>query len=177
MVVAGPNGAGKSTYTRGFIVDTVPVIDPDRPASEPQGAVSLGRGVLNEVQRRLDEGESFAVETTLSGKLPRKWIAWARSRGYSITLHYIALASPEIAAARVRRRVQLGGHDVPERDIRRRFARSLAELPIVAALVDRLVIIDNSRDPGFTVVFTRTRDEPPDLAAPPEYLAKLINSL
>jgi predicted ABC-type ATPase len=176
VIVAGPNGAGKSTYTRSFIADQVPVIDPDRPAPGRPSLISLGRGVLGEVQRRLSEGESFAVETTLSGKLPRKWIALARTREYDVTLHYIALASPEIAIARVRRRVELGGHDVPEQDIRRRFTRSLAELRTLAPLVDRLIIIDNSEDPGYETVFVRVGDQSSETAALPEFLARLFDA-
>jgi len=175
VIVAGPNGAGKSTYTRSFIVDQVPVVDPDRPAPGPQTLISVGRGVLGEVQRRFDEGESFAVETTLSGKLPRQWIVLARTLGYDVTLHYIALARPEIAIARVRSRVLLGGHDVPERDIRRRFVRSLAELRVIAPLVDRLIISDNSEETPYKTVFVRVGDQPPETAELPDYLAELID--
>jgi predicted ABC-type ATPase len=38
-------------------------------------------------------------------------------------LHYLWLAKPAQAIARVRRRVRLGGPNVPSRDIRRRFKR------------------------------------------------------
>ena len=37
-----------------------------------------------------------------------------------------------------------GGHDVPEADVRRRFARSLAQTPIAAKLADKVLAIDNS---------------------------------
>ncbi|HEV2641304.1 MAG TPA: hypothetical protein VGT98_01285 [Candidatus Elarobacter sp.] len=55
--MAGPNGAGKSTYAMSMMVDRVIVIDPDRPASRPLNSVTVGRGVLEEVRRRLDRGE------------------------------------------------------------------------------------------------------------------------
>ena len=45
---------------------------------------------------------------------------------------------------RVRRRVLQGGHDIPERDIRRRYGRSLANAPVAVALADRASILDNS---------------------------------
>lgn len=177
MVVAGPNGAGKSTYARSVMVDRVPVIDPDRPTSRPLNAVSTGRSVLGEVRRRFDNGESFAVETTLSGRLPRKWIATALSLGYDVTLYYISLSSPEIAIGRVHLRVEQGGHDVPEQDIRRRFVRSLAELRIVAPLVDRLVVIDNSQSPGYRVVLDRVGSQSRRIRSIPAYLAELVNVL
>jgi predicted ABC-type ATPase len=157
------------------MVDRVAVIDPDRSASRPLNTVTVGRGVLEEVRRRLDRGESFAVETTLSGKLPRRWVASARARGYDVTLYYIALSSPEIAIGRVRRRVERGGHDVPDRDIRRRFARSLDELRIVAPTVNRLVVIDNSGYPGYDIVLNREGGQTRKNASPPGYLAELMD--
>jgi predicted ABC-type ATPase len=177
VVVAGPNGAGKSTYAKTIMVDRVAVIDPDRPASQPLNSFTVGRGVLAEVWRRFDARESFAVETTLSGKLPRKWIMAARSLAYDVTLYYIALSNPEIAIARVHLRVERGGHDVPERDIRRRFARSLIELRIVAPLVDRIVVIDNSRYPGYDVVLDRVGTEPRRTKRLPLYLADLVDDV
>jgi predicted ABC-type ATPase len=48
--------------------------------------------------------------------------------GYEIELHYLWLSSPAQAIARVRQRVQQGGHHVPAADIRRRFKRSLVHL-------------------------------------------------
>ena len=52
----------------------------------------------------------------------------ARQLGYEIELHYLWLSSPAQAIARVRQRVQQGGHHVPAGDIRRRFKRSLVHL-------------------------------------------------
>ena len=52
----------------------------------------------------------------------------ARQLGFEIELHYLWLSSPAQAIARVRQRVQQGGHHVPAGDIRRRFKRSLVHL-------------------------------------------------
>jgi predicted ABC-type ATPase len=48
--------------------------------------------------------------------------------GYHLELHYLWLSNVGQAIARVRRRVQMGGHNVPVKDIRRRFKRSLGHL-------------------------------------------------
>ena len=47
-------------------------------------------------------------------------------RGQSgfVGLIYVTLASPELACARVARRVQAGGHDVPAEKVRTRWQRS-----------------------------------------------------
>ncbi|MDD9996848.1 MAG: hypothetical protein OXI95_02985 [bacterium] len=45
-------------------------------------------------------------------------------------------------------RVALGGHDVPEADVRRRFARSRANLPAAIAQTEMALLYDNS-DPDW----------------------------
>ena len=40
--------------------------------------------------------------------------------------------------------VKLGGHDVPEADVRRRFARSHANLPAAIVRADLTVLYDNA---------------------------------
>lgn len=44
--------------------------------------------------------------------------------GYRLEIIYLKLADVRISIERVAARVRAGGHDVPERDIRRRFQRS-----------------------------------------------------
>ncbi len=69
------------------------------------------------------------METTLAGNGVLRLMEDARTTGYWIELHYVCLGSPAQALNRVRTRVTMGGHDVPEADLRRRFVRSLANLP------------------------------------------------
>jgi predicted ABC-type ATPase len=38
----------------------------------------------------------------------------------------------------------MGGHDVPERDVRRRYARSLLNLGEIGLVADALLVFDNS---------------------------------
>jgi predicted ABC-type ATPase len=63
-----------------------------------------------------------------SGKTYIRLFKRARELGFEIELHYLWLSSPSQAIARVRQRVQQGGHHVPAADIRRRFKRSLVLL-------------------------------------------------
>jgi len=63
-----------------------------------------------------------------SGKTYIRLFKRARELGFEIELHYLWLSSPSQAIARVRQRVQQGGHHVPAADIRRRFKRSLVML-------------------------------------------------
>jgi predicted ABC-type ATPase len=93
------------------------------------GAVRAARLLLTQVDECLRRCETFALETTLSGKTYIRLFERARKLGYEIELHYLWLSSPAQAIARVRQRVKLGGHHVPAADIRRRFKRSLIHLP------------------------------------------------
>ena len=68
----------------------------------------------------------------------------ARREGYRIVLHYVSVTSPDRALDRIRNRVALGGHDIPEADARRRFVRSHANLPAAMARADLTVLYDNT---------------------------------
>ena len=52
--------------------------------------------------------------------------------------------SPSLALDRIRNRVALGGHDVPEADVRRRFVRSHANLPTAMVRADMTLLYDNT---------------------------------
>ena len=88
---------------------------------------------------------SFCIETNLAGRgLLRRVDDW-RHDGYTVRLVFVALDSPELAIARVATRVSLGGHDVPEPTIRRRWRAGLRSLfDEYLDLVDAWAVYDNS---------------------------------
>ena len=98
------------------------------PLDPRAGAIKAGRLLLNEIRESMDRRETFALESTLSGNTSIRIFKGALSKGYELELHYLWLSNVEQAIARVRRRVRMGGHDVPVVDIRRRFKRSLIHL-------------------------------------------------
>ena len=139
-LVAGPNGAGKSTYAREQLTGLEVV-----GADEPGGArFEAGRRAVQRRSELLGERRSFAIETTLSGRRHLELVRQAGSQGWNIGMIYIGLASADLAIQRVRERVAQGGHDVPAADVRRRYERSLRNLPLICAAVDRLTVLDNS---------------------------------
>jgi predicted ABC-type ATPase len=87
-----------------------------------------GRLLLERMESLVETRQSFAFETTLSSGLYARRIPRWRDGGYRIALEYVRLPSVEASLERVARRVALGGHDIPEADIRRRFDRSLRNL-------------------------------------------------
>ena len=101
--------------------------------------------MLEEIFNYVRRGESFAFETTMSGRGCARLIPSWRNDGYIIKLFFLRLASPEMAVARVRQRVLEGGHDVPEPIIRRRFASGFYNFEnIYMPIVDEWALYDNS---------------------------------
>jgi predicted ABC-type ATPase len=146
--VAGPNGAGKSTLTSGNLefFSAFPLLDPDVLANTIQAdaknksSLAAGRQVLQQIQNNLGNQRTFAVETTLSGKVYLQTMLDARRLGFRINLIYVGTADVSINLARVAKRVALNGHNVAEADIRRRYQRSLDNLLIAAPRSDLVII-------------------------------------
>ena len=136
-VIAGSNGAGKTTFAREFLPDYAHCrrfINPDliaaglSPFDPSAAAAEAGKVVLNEVQRAIHAGESFAFESTLSGRTYLRILRQAREAGFALHLFYLWIPSVDLALARIKDRVEAGGHNVPEPDVRRRYSRSLRNL-------------------------------------------------
>jgi predicted ABC-type ATPase len=145
-LVAGPNGAGKSTYSREAFRRDFLLLDPDRFGIQSDATiapVASGRAVVDRVRAALAGGESFVLETTLSGNFPLSVLKRARDRNYEITLLYIGIDDADECLRRIGLRVRAGGHPVPEHDVRRRLVRSIANLPAALRYADRVIIYDN----------------------------------
>ncbi len=130
VVVAGPNGAGKSTLAELLIPERFGILDyvnadviaKGLSAFNPESvALDAGRITLVHLRDLAARRQDFAFETTLAGRSYARWIRELHAVGYRFHLLFVALAHPDIAVARVARRVELGGHNIPETVIRRRF--------------------------------------------------------
>ena len=160
-IIAGSNGAGKSTLTRATQEALqVPVIDPDlearklRPDDPEAAAISGGRQAIKRARAYLANYESFAVETTLSGNTYLRMMAQAKQKGWRVNLIYVGVNNVQTSIERVAQRVAAGGHNVPEEDILRRYARSLANLLVAIQQADNTSIFDNSTRKGYRKVLT-----------------------
>jgi predicted ABC-type ATPase len=159
-LVAGPNGAGKSSLTAGnrSFFSAYPLLDPDvlsktiQADQQNASPMAAGREVLIKVAGYLQRRESFAIETTLSGKNYIETMRNARNLGFAVRLVYVGTADVEINLIRIRRRFIGGGHHVPEVDVRRRYSRSLRNLVIAAQIADYTAVFDNSTVNGYREV-------------------------
>jgi predicted ABC-type ATPase len=154
FIIAGPNGAGKTTFAREFLPNEASCpafVNADliaaglSPFKPEAAAVAAGRIMLAQIAAHVRRGESFAFETTLSGRAHARHIPHWRHAGYDVNLWFLRLPNPEAAIARVRQRVLEGGHDVAESVIRRRFDAGLRNFErVYKPVVDRWILYDNS---------------------------------
>ena len=154
LIIAGPNGAGKTVFATDFLpneancptfinADLIAAgLSPFRPDS---AGIRAARLMLSMIHEYVEKGESFAFETTLSGRGYARLIPRWQQQSYRIKLFFLRLPMPEMAAARVRQRVAEGGHDVPEPVIYRRFHAGWSNFEFIYRdLVDEWALYDNS---------------------------------
>lgn len=156
-VIAGPNGAGKTTFACDYLPNEVGCFEfinadliaaglaPLQPHLAQQRAA---RVVLSELRSLSERLVDFGIETTLAGRTYARFLQSLRTKGYAVHLYYLWLPDVELHIRRVAYRVRLGGHDVPETDIRRRYQRSLVNFfELYQPLSTRWSVYDNSSHP------------------------------
>lgn len=92
----------------------------------------------------LEQRTPFTLETVMSHPGKVGLLATAQAKGYRTYLYYVATDDPEINIARVKTRVALGGHNVPEDRITERYHRSLGLLMEAIQHTNRAYIFVNS---------------------------------
>jgi predicted ABC-type ATPase len=134
VVVAGPNGAGKTTAAPFLLRDALGVreyVNADPIAAGLSAfaaesvALAAGRVMLARIDELARQRISFGFKTTLASQSFAPWLRLRLTDGYAVHLVFLWLASPELALARAARRVELGGHSVPDDVVRRRYASGL----------------------------------------------------
>ena len=150
-ILAGANGSGKSTISKVLLpAEHLVYVNPDDIAKElspddPTSArIDAGRETLHRIDELLTKGDSFAIESTLSGNTYVKVLERAKVLGYRTTIAYVFVDSAEVCIERIRVRVQNGGHAVPAEDVRRRYIRSKDNfVSVYAQLADRWLLYYN----------------------------------
>lgn len=153
-IVAGCNGAGKTTAFKERLSELYKIptfINADEiardlcPSNVESVAFEAGRMMLQEIDHRLEENESFCIETTLSTRHYSSLIKRAQDKGFKVALFFYWIDSPEFAVKRVAARHRAGGHTIPEDVIHRRYHRGIINLfSIYIPIVDYWRIDDNN---------------------------------
>ena len=156
-IVAGPNGSGKSSLygnTEFEAFDqSVWIINPDLLTQRIQRVEKLPLAEANVeavvrietwLEASIRAHQTVGVETVLSTDKYRRLVTEAKRREFTVRLIFVMLDSADLNVQRVRLRVEKGGHDVPEVSIRKRWTRSLAQLPWFLEQADQAALFDNS---------------------------------
>jgi len=158
IMLGGPNGAGKTTLAPRLLPGALGIrefVNADEIARglspfNPEGSVFLaGRLMVERIRALAGAGESFAFETTCSGRGHANLLRMCRAAGYRLTLVFLWLPSPHMALARVARRVREGGHRIPDDVVVRRYQAGLRNMRhLYLPLVDIGYIYDNADGRG-----------------------------
>ena len=136
-IIAGPNGAGKTTFALEYLPEVVGCrrfVNADliasglSPLSPEKHLLAASRLFLAEIESCIQANQDFAFETTLSGRSYLKLVERLQASSWRVVLIYLALPDVSLSKLRVAERVSHGGHNIPLKDIDRRFPRSLNNL-------------------------------------------------
>lgn len=167
FILSGCNGSGKTTASYSLLPELLEcseLVNSDEfakslsPFNPSAASVIASRYMLMKIKYLLSKKTDFIIETTLATRSLTNTIKEAQSLGYEVTLLYFWLNSVELAISRVRKRVESGGHNIPEDVIRRRYVMGLKYFfEIYCPICNRWVLADNSKSP-FAVVAEGTQD-------------------
>ena len=165
-IIAGPNGSGKTTFAKMFLPSYVKCpnfVNADliaqglAPFDPGRVAIKAGKLVLQQIEEYAGQGVDFAFETTLSGKSYANLFSELKAKGYALHLFFLWIPNPELAIARIKDRVEEGGHSVPDQDVRRRFVRSLNNFfQLYEPMVDSWILFDNSKEKPVSVAESKS---------------------
>ena len=168
FILSGCNGSGKTTASYSLLpemLECTEFVNSDEfakslsPFDPSQASVSASRYMLMKIRYLLSRRANFSIETTLATRSLLGIIQQAKTLGYSVTVIYFWIDSPEKAIERVRKRVASGGHHIPDDVVRRRYKMGLSYLfSTYIPICDRWMLADNTISP-FTVVAEGTANE------------------
>ncbi len=167
-IISGCNGAGKTTASYSLLPEMLECsefVNSDEfakslsPFDPSLASIQASRYMLMKIRYLLKKEKDFAIETTLATRTLLKIVKSAQAAGYTVTLLYFWLNSPELAVERVRARVEAGGHNIPEETIRRRYQVGVDYFfHIYAPISERWILADNSQIP-FRVIAEGSKDD------------------
>jgi predicted ABC-type ATPase len=158
-IISGCNGAGKTTASYAILPEMLnckEFVNSDEiakglspfNANSMAVAVEASRIMYKRIREMIEMVETFALETTLASRSIANLIKNAQSKGYSVTLLYFWLNTPDLAVERVKNRVAAGGHNVNEQTVRRRYRAGILNLfDLYMPICDYWMITDNSLSP------------------------------
>ena len=167
-IISGCNGAGKTTASYSLLPEMLECrefVNSDEfakslsPFDPSQASIQASRYMLMKIRHLLRKNEDFAIETTLATRTLLKIVKTAQAAGYTVTLLYFWLNSPELAIQRVKARVEAGGHNIPEETIIRRYHVGIDYFfNLYSQISERWILADNSQIP-FRVIAEGSKND------------------
>src|SRR6266851_4360162 len=114
IILAGPNGAGKTTAAPVLLPQELGIrefVNADEiarglsPFNAEGAALAAGRFMIERMRYLVRNEQSFALETTCSGRAHASWLRECRAKNWRVTLLFLWLPSPQAALDRVAWRV------------------------------------------------------------------------
>ncbi len=87
---------------------------------------------------------SFSFETVFSHPAKIDILRRAQAAGFKTYMYFVATENPVINVNRIKERVALGGHDVPEEKTRSRYLRCMEQVRYALPYLNRAYFFDNS---------------------------------
>ena len=161
-IVGGPNGSGKTSLLKRLYEGnpSIQILNADEIALElnidspEKAAIPAGRAILKLLKQLKNQRLSFAFETTLSARGFPRFLRELKASGFRIIIVFVWLRSEDLALERIRNRQSVGGHAVPEGDVRRRYVKSFHNMQnVYRHLADDWFFYDNSDNFAELVAF------------------------
>ena len=89
---------------------------------------------------------SFSFETVFSHPAKIDVLRRAQAAGFKTYMYFVATENPVINVNRIKERVALGGHDVPEEKTRSRYLRCMEQVRYALPYLNRAYFFDNSTE-------------------------------
>lgn len=164
-IIAGPNGSGKTTFASEFLpsyADSPAFINADTIARGLSGfspdavALKAGRILIEQIEAYASKKINFAFETTLSGITHLFRFKDLKKEGYAIHMFFLWIPDVKLSLARVANRVKMGGHDIDEKVVRRRFHKGISNFfKHYQQVLDSWMLFDSSGRPPYPIAEER----------------------
>lgn len=152
MLFAGINGVGKTSLYNvikdktqmGIRVSIDDYAESLGDWTDPVVQVKASCTALKEAYLNIKKGISFNQETTLPGMVIAKELSEARKYGYTVVLYFVGVEGVDLAIERVHRRIENGGHGVPDELILKRYINMPKALSKILPLCHWAFFYDNT---------------------------------
>jgi len=149
-LIGGPNGAGKSSFTISHSkFKRLNIFNPDAMILQMKAkGISKKSDQLQwlilEIDNHFKSRESFAYESNLHNEESYGIIAKALVNRYNLELYFISVDDTSKLIERIKKRVSVGLHHVPDKTVLERYNNGLILLPSKISSFKKVHLLDST---------------------------------